>query len=296
MTPTIRRAVLFSCFDAPLAWKDILKRTVHEIADDNCAGLAAQLAFYFLLSLFPAMLFLVALAGYLPVEGVLPQLLAALEAVAPLELLTLLRTQLEQIAEGSHGGLLTLGILGAVWSSSAATVAIIDALNTAYDIVDRRPWWKRRIVALMLTIALSLLALLDLALILVGPSVASDLAAWVGLSDLVPAAWAVLRWPLLLLCALLGVDLVYHFAPNRRERWSWITPGAVIATALWIVSSFGFKLYVTRVADYGATYGTIGGVIVTMLWFYVSGLAMLVGAEINAVIEAARRGHADARR
>lgn len=288
--------MLFSCFDAPLAWKDILKRTVHEIADDNCAGLAAQLAFYFLLSLFPAMLFLVALAGYLPVEGVLPQLLAALEAVAPLELLTLLRTQLEQIAEGSHGGLLTLGILGAVWSSSAATVAIIDALNTAYDIVDRRPWWKRRIVALMLTIALSLLALLDLALILVGPSVASDLAAWVGLSDLVPAAWAVLRWPLLLLCALLGVDLVYHFAPNRRERWSWITPGAVIATALWIVSSFGFKLYVTRVADYGATYGTIGGVIVTMLWFYVSGLAMLVGAEINAVIEAARRGHADARR
>lgn len=276
-------------FRAPISWREVAKRTAFEINDDNCLGLAAQLSFYFLLALFPALLFFVALIAYLPVENVLGELLLALGAVAPSEMVDLLRMQLDQIAEGSHASLVTLGIVGAIWSSSAAMVAIIDALNRAYDIGEWRPWWKRRLVAIALTIALALFLLTAFVLVLVGPSVITALADWLGLGSAVESVWLVLRWPVLVFCVVLGLDLVYHFAPNRRAPWVWITPGSALATALWILSSFGFKLYVVNFANYTATYGAIGGAIVTMLWFYVSGLALLVGAEVNAVIEHARR-------
>jgi membrane protein len=281
--------VVFAYFRAPARWSDIVTRTVREIGHDNCLGLAAQLAFYFLLALFPAVLFLVALIGYLPVDNALSALLSALGAVAPEELVALLRGQLDQLAQGRHTSLLTLGIVGAIWSSSAAMVAIIDALNHAYDITEWRPWWKRRFVAIALTMALALFTLVALAFVLIGPTVASRAAAWLGLAPAVALVWQLIRWPIIVFSVVLGVDLVYHFAPNRAARWAWITPGALVATALWIACSFGFKFYITNVADYAATYGTIGGVIVTMLWFYVSGLAILTGAELNGVIEAAWR-------
>jgi membrane protein len=183
----------------------------------------------------------------------------------------------------------TLGIVGAVWSSSAAMVAIIDALNRAYDVAEWRPWWKRRLLAITLTVALALFLLTAFVMVLLGPELMTALADRLGLAPAAEVAWRLLRWPLLVGCVVLGVDLVYHFAPNRHASWSWITPGSALATALWILSSFGFKLYVVNFGNYTATYGAIGGAIVTMMWFYVSGLALLVGAELNAVIEQARR-------
>ena len=276
-------------FRVPLRWSEVLTRTVAEIGADNCLGLAAQLAFYFFLALFPALLFLVALVGYLPIEDTLTGMLAALGTVAPGEVLALLRAQLEELARGSHGSVLTLGIAGAVWSSSAAMVAIIDALNHAYDIDERRSWWRRRLVAIALTVALALFIVLSLVFVLAGPSVASWVADWFGLGTAFALFWTIARWPLMIFLVVFGVDLVYHFAPNRRGRWVWITPGSLLATALWILSSFAFKFYVTHVANFNATYGTIGGVVVLLLWFYVSGLAILVGAELNGVIEQAWR-------
>ena len=272
-----------------MRWPDVLKRTVGEIGDDNCLGLAAQLAFYFFLALFPALLFLVALVGFLPIENTLTRLLATLGPVAPSEVLSLLRGQLEQVAGGSHESLLTLGIAGAVWSSSAAMVAIIDALNHAYDIDERRPWWKRRVVAIALTIALALFIVTSLVLVLAGPNVAFRVAEWFGLAPAFALLWGVIRWPLMIFLVVLAVDLVYHFAPNRRGRWVWITPGSLLATSLWIVSSFAFKFYVTNLTNFNVTYGAIGGVVVLLLWFYVSGLAILIGAELNGVIEQAWR-------
>lgn len=271
----------------PLGWTEIFTRTIREIDDDNCLGLAAQLAFYFFLSLFPALLFLVALIGYLPVENVLAQLLEALGTIAPSEVLALLRSQLDEVAQGSYGSLLTLGIVGAIWSSSAAMVAIIDALNHAYDIVERRPWWKRRMVAIALTVALALFIVTSLLLVLVGPGFASLMAGWVGLGPAFSLFWAIARWPSMIFLVVLGVDLVYHFAPNRRGRWIWINPGSLLATVLWMVTSFAFKFYVTNLGNFNATYGAIGGVAVLLLWFYVSGLAILIGAELNGVIEQA---------
>jgi membrane protein len=265
----------------------VAKRTVKEVDDDNCLGLAAQLAFYFLLALFPALLFGVALLGYVPVENALNDLLTSLGAVAPQQIIDILRGQLAQVTGGSQGGLLSLGIVGAIWSSSAAMVAIIDALNRAFDVAEWRPWWKRRLIAIVLTIALALFVMAALTLILIGPTWASEIARWIGLEPVVAVIWAVLRWPAMLACVVIAVDVVYYFAPNRTCRWTWITPGSVIATALWIVSSFGFKFYVTNVSGYAATYGAIAGIIVTMLWFYVSSMAILIGAEVNGVIEQA---------
>jgi membrane protein len=280
---------MFAYFGVPIPWSEVVKRTVKEIGDDNCLGLAAQLAFYFLLALFPSLLFLVALIGYLPVDNALNELLIALGTVAPQELVRLLREQLAQIREGSRASLLTVGILGAIWSSSAAMVAMIDALNRAYDVTEWRPWWKRRLVAIFLTVALALFIIIALALVLVGPAMALRLADWFGLGSAVGVVWALIRWPVILFCVVFSVDLVYHFAPNRRGHWVWITPGSLLATALWIASSVAFRVYVTNFGDYTATYGAIGGAIVTMLWFYVSSIAILIGAELNGVIEDAWR-------
>lgn len=275
----------FAYFRPQGSWRDIAAHTIREVSDDHCFGLAAQLAFYFLLALFPALLFVVALIGYLPVENAVAELLQALGTVAPQELVQLLQQQLEQIAGGSEASLLTLGIVGAIWSSSAAMVAIIDALNHAYDVTEWRPWWKRRLLAIGLTIALAVFTLIALGLILVGPGVASVAAGWLGLSPLVTTLWAVFRWPAMIIAVVVAMDLVYYVAPSRPTRWAWITPGSLLATSAWLVSSFGFKLYVTNFADYTATYGAIGTAIVTMLWFYVSGVSILLGAELNAVIE-----------
>jgi membrane protein len=281
--------VILGYFRVPIPWSAVARRTLREIGEDNCLGLAAQLAFYFLLALFPALLFLVALIGYVPVEHALTELLVAVGTVAPRELVELLREQLARVAEGRHASLLTLGILAAIWSSSAAMVAIIDALNRAYDVAEWRPWWKRRFVAIVLTVALALFTIVAFALVLIGPRLASQAAEWLGLGPSVGVVWVLIRWSAMLFSIVLGVDLVYHFAPNRKARWVWITPGALLATGLWIGSSFGFKVYVVSFADYTATYGAIGGAIVTMLWFYLSGLAILIGAELNGVIEDASR-------
>ena len=210
---------MFVYFGVPIPWPEVVKRTIKEIGDDNCLGLAAQLAFYFLMALFPALLFLVALIGYLPVENALSELLSALGAVAPQELVRLLRGQLAQIAEGRPASLLTLGIIGAIWSSSAAMVAIIDALNRAYDVTEWRPWWRRRLLAMVLTVSLALFIIIALALVLVGPTMALRLANWLGLGFAVAHVWTLIRWPVIFFCVVFSVDLVYHFAPNRRGRW-----------------------------------------------------------------------------
>jgi membrane protein len=272
----------------PIPLTQIVRRTVREIGEDRCVGLAAQLAFYFFLALFPALLVLVALITYLPLDAALGEFIAALAAVAPSEALTLLEGQLEELARSGNSGILTLGIAGALWSSSAAMVAIIDALNHAYDVTEWRPWWKRRFVAILLTIALAVFIVLALAFIVLGPGLTSSIAERLGLARVVVVAWQVVRWPLIVAFVILGVDLVYYFAPNRKARWAWVTPGSALATILWIACSFAFKFYVEHVGQFNATYGTIGGIVVVLLWFYVSGFAILIGAELNGVIEQAR--------
>lgn len=280
---------IFAQFLPPIGWATVLRRTFHEMNDDDCWGLAAQLAFYFLLALFPTVLVLVALIGYLPLDNVFNELLAAVATVAPPEVVILIRTQFDQVGTGNRVGFLTVGILGAIWSSSAATSALIDALNTAYDIKDWRAWWKRRLLAIVLTFGLAIAVVLSLALMLIGPKALTWSVAWLGLDPFVAALWQMARWPAVIVVVILVLDLMFYLAPNRHVKWVWISPGALMSTILWIGSSLAFRYYVANMSDYAAAYGAIGGAIVTMLWFYVGGLAILVGAEMNAVIEDAAR-------
>jgi membrane protein len=269
----------------PLSWNELAKRTYQEVLADNCLGLAAQLAYYFFLALFPALLFVVALISFVPVEGLLDSITGMLGRIAPYEMLKLVQDQVIKIAQSKDGGLLTLGMIGTIWSTSSGVTAIIDTLNQAYDIQESRAWWKVRLIALGLTVALAVFIVVSFALVLVGPTLAEKVADWLHVGPAFAWTWKILQWPVVFALVAFAVAMVYYFAPDAEQEWVWITPGSIFATALWLLISLGFKFYVSHFGSYNATYGAIGGVVITLLWFYVSSLAILVGAELNAEIE-----------
>jgi membrane protein len=279
------RSLVLAAFDVPLSWTQLIKRTAKETSADDCLGLAAQLAYYFFLALFPAILFVLALASFFPLTNFIDEVVGALQPIAPAEILGFLEEQLRRVSNADSGGILTIGIMGAIWSSSAAVVAIIGSLNRAYDIEESRPWWKVRLIAIGLTLALALLILISFSLIVAGPTVAEYLASALGFGSVFEWTWKILQWPLAFLLVSTAVGLVYYFAPDADQDWAWVTPGALLGTLLWVIVSLVFKFYVANFADYNATYGAVGGVIILLLWFYISGLAILVGAEMNAEIE-----------
>jgi membrane protein len=272
-------------FESTLSWTELLKRTYKEMMDDNALGLAAQLAYYFVLALFPAILCVIALASFLPLQNFTDEMVSSLGRFAPEEMVTIIREQMTRLAEGNDGGIFTLGLLGALWSSSAAMAAMIDAMNRAYDIEEARPWWKVRLTAILLTIGFALFIVIAFGLIVAGPQVADWAAVRLGLGATVVTAWKVLQWPLAFALVVTGIGLVYYYAPDAEQDWVWITPGALLATLLWLIGSLAFRFYVVTFGNYEATYGAITGVILLMLWFYLSGLALMIGAEASAEIE-----------
>ena len=282
---------MFKAFRIPLSWRELLARTWREINDDNCLGLAAQLAYYFILALFPALIVVVAIASFFP-PSALREVLSALAPFTPPEALALIRTQLDAILASEQTGLLTVGVLGALWSSSAALTAIIDTLNRAYDLDETRPWWKVRLLGIALTVGLAVFILTAFTLVVAGPELARWVTDRLGFAAEVATAWAVLQWPIVFLLVAFGVALIYYFAPDADQDWAFITPGSTLATVLWLVASLGFRFYVQNFGDYNATYGALGGAVLLLLWLYVSGLAVLIGAELNSEIEHAspRRG------
>jgi len=278
---------MFRAFRIPMPWRELLARTWREINDDNCLGLAAQLAYYFILALFPALIVVVAIASFFP-RSTLQQVLATLAPFTPPDALSLIRTQLDAILASEQGGLLTVGVLGALWSSSAALTAIIDTLNRAFDVEETRPWWKVRLLAIGLTVGMAVFILTAFALVVAGPELAHAIADRLGLASTVATAWTIVQWPIVFLLVTFGVALTYYFAPDLDQDWAFITPGSALATVLWLVASLGFRVYVQNFSDYNATYGALGAAVLLLLWLYVSGLAVLVGAELNSEIENAR--------
>jgi membrane protein len=180
---------------------------------------------------------------------------------------------------------LTFAFVLTLWSSSGAMVSIISSLNAAYDITEGRPLWRVRLTAICLTIGVAFFILISMALVLVGPTLAEHLADSLDLGAMFKWAWWVLQWPVVFGLVTTAIGLIYYFAPDAEQDWVWITPGSVIATLLWVAVSLGFKLYIAYFGNYNETYGTLGGFIVLLTWFYLSGLAILIGAEFNAEIE-----------
>jgi membrane protein len=279
-------ALLLGRFRITLTWVEILRRTfIDGVFRHNCLGMAAQLAYYFFFSLFPALLFLIAVASYFPIARLIDEVIVALGHFAPPEFLTIVTDQIRKISNDEQGGLLTLGILTALWSSSTAMTAIIDTVNQAYAVEEGRSWWKVRLIAIALTIGMALFVLASFALVIIGPQLAEPLARVLGLGAALEWTWRILEWPLAFALASCGIALVYYFAPDVEQTWSWLAPGTIFATVVWFAASIGFRYYVINITHYTETYGALGGAMVLLLWFYLSGFVLLLGAVMNAKIE-----------
>ena len=268
-----------------IRWGEIVGRTGRAVAEGDCLGSAGELAFFWFLALFPGLLFVVALAGSFPVQHQIDVVVEGLARVAPGDVLVLLREQLVQIAQGPPSGLLALSLLGALWSSSSAMTAIIETLNQAYHVREDRPWWRVRLLAVVLTVVLTAFTLAAIGLMLAGPTLAARLENSLRVPPRFAWFWAIAEWPVVFGLMVTAIGCVYQFAPAVRRRRRWITPGSIAATLVWIIASLGLDWYADRLGDYQRTYGAIGGVIVVLLWLYASGVAILIGAELNAAIE-----------
>ena len=280
-----------------LTVRELARRVWHEIDKDEVVDRAASLAYYFLFALFPALLFLTALIGLLPIPNLLDRLMEYVARALPMDAASVTQKTLREIIGGAHGGLLSIGVLGALWAASNGMSSIITALNAVYDVRETRALWKHKVLALGLTLLFSLFILTALVLMVFGPKIGETIASWVGLGGLFTVVWNVVSIPIVIVLVTVGVTVVYYLAPDADQKFRWVTPGATLAVLLWLTMSYGLRLYVSQFANYNATYGSIGGVILLMLWLYLSGAALLLGAEVNAVIEqaAAERGAADAK-
>jgi membrane protein len=261
------------------------RRTYDKVFTDDCLGRAAQLAYCFLFALFPFLLFLVTLLGYIPVPNLLDHIMSLLAHALPREALTLVQDNVHSLVTQPRGGLLSFGIIAALWTASNAITAIMAGLNRAYGVEENRPWWKVRITGLLLTVGFSLFVIAATVLLIFGPQLGTWLAASVGLGDVFAAVWTVARWVIILGCLIVALAALYYFAPDVRQQWRWITPGSVCAVIGWILASLGFAYYVNNFGSYNVTYGSIGAVIVLLTWMYVTGFFLLVGGELNSEIE-----------
>lgn len=283
-----------------LSWKALCKRLWTKFNADDVLNRAAVLSFYFVLALFPLLLFLTALLGYFAEAGteLRRNLLTYLRAVVPISAFDLINTTVDEISRNSDGGKLSLGLLTSLWFASSGMGAIIEALNVAYDVKESRAWWKRTLLAIVLTIAFAVLIITALTLMLYGSRIAETVSASYGFGDAFTAAWEILRWLFVLAFVFLAFVLTYYFAPDLHEqRLRWLTPGAVVGVVLWLLVSFLFGSYLNFYNTYSRVYGSLGAVIILMLWLYLTGVAILIGGEFNSVIEhaAARAGVPDAK-
>ncbi|MDF3934748.1 YihY/virulence factor BrkB family protein [Pseudomonas citronellolis] len=262
----------------------LIKLTIKEFLDDEMPTYAAALAYQGLFSLFPFLLFLIALLGFLHLPEFFDWLREQAAYVLPGQALEQVNPIIDQLQQ-RQGGLLSVGIVVALWSSSAAIRSLMSALNAAYDVREARPLWKRVPLSLLYTLGLAAMLMLVAALMILGPQVMGFIAEQIGLQEYVVVIWSLLRWPLVILLMMMAVAIVYYATPNVQQRFRFITPGSVLAVVAWVAASLAFGYYVQNFADYNAMYGSVGAIIVLLLYFYISAAVLLLGAELNAVIE-----------
>jgi membrane protein len=258
-------------------------------ADINAiADRSAALSYYFIFALFPTLLFFTALLALLPVPHLVNRLMAYIGDVLPGDAGLLVQRTLEQALEGADAGILSVGAVAALWAASSGMTSIMAALD-----VESRPWWRERVLAIGLTIVFSGLAVVALVLLAFGQTIGEAIANRAGWGTAFRITWQLGRWPVAMFLGLAAIALVYRLAPAANQRWAWVTPGSAVAVAAWAAMSVALRFYVGYFANYNATYGSIAGVILLMLWLYLSGIVLLVGAAINAEIASAASAGAE---
>ena len=268
----------------------LVRRVVRAIVLHNFFGRASELAFDFLFALFPLLLFMLALIGLFASRSTELQgdLLAYFADFLPSTAFALLSKTTIELAANASNGKLTAGILLALWFASGGVSSMISALNLAHGLRETRSWLRVRAIALSLTLFISILLLAALILVLVSGHILDWLGAELGLTPEVVVLWKTLQWPAAIVFVLLSCALVYYFGPNLKDRrWHWITPGSAFGVLLWLAASIGLRIYLHFVNSYSTTYGSLGAVMILLVWLYVTGFAFLVGGEINAEIDRA---------
>jgi membrane protein len=287
----------------PSLWKfggltplSLIRLAVKKIGDDELSTRSASLSYYFLLALFPLFLFLLSLIGAIagPHSQLQDNIIGSMSRLAPGSAAEMVRTVVLQTFKSSSGIKLAAGMLGALWAASGGMSAVLVSLNVIYRLTETRPWWKQKLTVVGLTVALAGLIIIALVLALYGGKIGQSLAAHLGLGEVFRVAWKVLQWPVSFAAMFVAFSLVYYFAPNLEHRkWSWVTPGSAAGVALWLLASLGFRLYLHFFNSYSATYGSLGAVIILMLWLYITGFAILTGGEINSIIESQDKKNAE---
>ena len=262
----------------------VMVRTVTEFIDDEMSTYASALAYQMLFSLFPFILFLIALIGFLHLPDFFSWLRLQSELVLPPQALEQVNPVIDQLQQ-SKGGLLSVGIVIALYTASAGVRLMMSAMNAAYDVVEGRPVWKRFPLSIVYTVGIAGMLLVAAALMVLGPQVMGWIAAQVGLEEFIVTLWTIARWPVIVILMMVAVALIYYVMPDVKQEFRFITPGSVLAVVVWIIASLGFAFYVKTFANYNAMYGSIGAIIVLLLYFYISAAVLLLGAEMNAVIE-----------
>ncbi len=271
-----------------LTWRELGKRLWVEVYESDLFTRAAALSFYFLLALFPLLLFLIALLGYFADSGteLRENLHSYLGGVVPRSASELIYTTVSEINKGAGGGKLSFGLIVSLLFASSGMGAVSETLNAAYGVKESRPWWKVRLIAVGLTIALAVLILCALTLMFYGGEIGQAVSNYLGLGKAFTFTWGVFQWPIVLAFMLLALALIYHFAPDLYyQKWHWITPGSVVGISIWILVSLCFRIYLRYLNTYSVIYGSLGAVIILLLWFYLTGAAILAGGKVNAEIE-----------
>jgi membrane protein len=274
--------------------KQFLKELYQETQDDNILNGSAVLGFYLMLAIFPAMIFVLAVIPYLPIANVDQAIMNLLRQALPASAAEMFTGVVQEVTQEQRGGLLSFGLLAALWATSTGMYAIMQQLNITYGVREGRGFLRARLVAVSLSLLFVVLVLGGFSLIVLGGQIQAWLSARFGIDAALLAFFTVFRWVVILVALLLAFSLIYHLAPNVKQRFRFITAGSVVGVVVLLVASLAFTWYTQSIGNYAATYGSVGAVIVLMLWLFIAGLAVLFGSEINVLIERRASGKQNA--
>ena len=263
---------------------ELIKCAVKEFNADEMPTYAAALAFQALFSLFPFLLFLMALISFFDLQPFFDWLRDQAALLLPAQAMEQVDKVIVQF-QTQKAGLFSFAILVALWTASAGVRSMMVAMNRAYDVPEGRPLWKLYPLSTLYTLGIAAMLLSASALMVVGPSLMGRLAGLIGFEAYLVVLWTWLRWPVAILLLVVAVAVIYYVTPDVQQEFRFITPGSLLAVLVWIAASLGFGVYVQNFADYNATYGSVGAIIVMLLYFYLSAAVLLFGAELNAIIE-----------
>ena len=267
-------------------WKRFFVRLYDKAFDTDVFSRAAQTAFYFSFAIFPALYFLVSVFGLVlsSAEDLRGEMFNYLGRVMPFSAFDLVRKTVNEIAASSSGGKLTFGLIVTIWSASAGVDGIRSALNAVYELNDRRSWWRTKATSIAITIVVSILVAIVLVIVFYGWQLAQFAMQYFGLMRTSPLILVAIQWASILLVMLFAFELIYNLLPDfRRFKWIWITPGSMVAIVLWLFLTSGFRAYITFFGTYDKAYGSLGAVMILMLWLYLTALVVMIGGAINSV-------------